>query len=99
MQYQLVAIAIQSAANISLVSLVATVVATAAIVAGTCLTLIVLFVKMSAKWTTIEGKQEALMQRVDRLVADKDQVHAAMIGTISSLSDRLWELHTLIRQK
>lgn len=64
---------------------------------GAFLTSVLLLVRVSARWGGIEADLRNMVIRLDALVADKDAVHARLIGMIDSVSNRLWELHTEIQ--
>lgn len=42
--------------------------------------LIVLLVRITQKWTRVEGKLETLANNMDKLVKDKDAIHTEMIS-------------------
>lgn len=42
--------------------------------------LIVLLIRITQKWTRVEGKLETLANNMDKLVKDKDAIHTEMIS-------------------
>lgn len=66
---------------------------------GAFLTAVLLLVRVSARWATVEADLRHVIVRLDTLVSDNNAVHASIMTLIGTMSDRMWELHTAISQQ